>query len=237
MILSAPCVHLEVSRHSIESIVETVREPLVVLTTDLTIRTANQLFCETFQCSLAETGDQPFLDLKDGQWDIPELRQCLETLLFTDANIRDLEIDHTFAGIGSKALRLNACEIKQSIEGRLFLLSIEDITEQHRAETERRLRLREQAARAEAEAANVKKDEFLSMLSHELRTPLNAILRWISILQRQKGMNPALVNRALPVISATPEPKSRLSTTCWRCLGLLRGSYLSSPGLLILLTC
>lgn len=80
---------------------------------------------------------------------------------------------------------------------RLLMSIIRDISERKMAEIERENLLeREQAARAEAEAANRAKDEFLSVLSHELRTPLNAILGWTMILQSgsldQPHMNQAI---------------------------------------------
>ena len=61
---------------------------------------------------------------------------------------------------------------------------MQDITERKLAEEERnQLLLREQAARAQAEAANRSKDDFLAIVSHELRTPMTAILGWAGMLQ------------------------------------------------------
>jgi CheY-like chemotaxis protein len=78
------------------------------------------------------------------------------------------------------------------------------------AEEERaRLLVREQAARAEAEAANRNKDEFLATLSHELRTPLTAILGW-SHLMRSKKLEEAEVSRALDTIERNARSQSQL---------------------------
>ncbi|MBF2009477.1 MAG: PAS domain S-box protein [Chlorogloeopsis fritschii C42_A2020_084] len=65
-----------------------------------------------------------------------------------------------------------------------FSKIMQDLTERKQAEEEReQLLLREQAARAEAEAANRSKDDFLAIVSHELRTPMTAILGWVGMLQ------------------------------------------------------
>jgi PAS domain S-box-containing protein len=83
-----------------------------------------------------------------------------------------------------------------------------DITERHRAESERESLLAgERAARQEAERLNRVKDEFLATLSHELRNPLSAILGWVSVLQRMPGTNPEFL-KGLEVI----ERNSRLQT-------------------------
>ena len=78
------------------------------------------------------------------------------------------------------------------------------------AEQERaRLLVREQSARAEAEAANQNKDEFLATLSHELRTPLTAILGW-SHLMRSKGLNEEEFMRGLDTIERNARSQSQL---------------------------
>jgi PAS domain S-box-containing protein len=91
-----------------------------------------------------------------------------------------------------------------------FSKVMRDITDRKRAEEERaQLLIREQAARAEAEAASRSKDEFLSILSHELRTPLAAILLWAELL-RAGGLNNATTQQALETIERNAKSQSRL---------------------------
>src|ERR1044071_7245449 len=86
----------------------------------------------------------------------------------------------------------------------------QEITERKQAEEERaRMLVREQAARAEAEAANRTKDEFLATLSHELRTPLTAILGWSHLLQTNKFDDKSTA-RALETIERNARSQSQL---------------------------
>ncbi|MEH2369836.1 hybrid sensor histidine kinase/response regulator [Nostoc sp.] len=85
-----------------------------------------------------------------------------------------------------------------------------DITDRKRSESERdRLLLLEQTARAEAEAANRIKDEFLAVLSHELRSPLNPILGWAKLLQSRK-FDEAGLNKALKTIERNAKLQAQL---------------------------
>jgi PAS domain S-box-containing protein len=86
---------------------------------------------------------------------------------------------------------------------------VRDITERKQVEHQRLELAREQAARAEAEAANRSKDEFLATVSHELRTPLNAILGWSRML-RTSALDEATHARALEVIERNAKAQSQL---------------------------
>jgi len=91
-----------------------------------------------------------------------------------------------------------------------FSKVMRDITERKRAEEERaQLLIREQMARAEAEAASRSKDEFLSIVSHELRTPLAAILLWAELL-RAGGLDNVTTNQALETIERNAKSQSKL---------------------------
>jgi PAS domain S-box-containing protein len=109
------------------SIVETVREPLLVLEGCLRVLSANRAFYRTFRVEPADTEGRCLYDLGNGQWDIPELRTLLEEVLPESTSFDDFEVEHDFPGIGRKVMLLNARKLRQ--EGaELILLAIEDIT-------------------------------------------------------------------------------------------------------------
>src|SRR6185503_12738974 len=84
-----------------------------------------------------------------------------------------------------------------------------DLTERKQAEEQRLQLAREQAARAESEAANRAKDEFLATISHELRTPLNAILGWGRMLRNSK-LDEANFARGLDTIERNAKIQAQL---------------------------
>ncbi len=85
-----------------------------------------------------------------------------------------------------------------------------DIDDRQQLEAERNLLLQlEQAARAEAEAANRTKDEFVAMVSHDLRSPLNAILGWAKLL-RTRQLDEATITRALETIESNAKSQVKL---------------------------
>jgi len=117
-----------------ESIVETVREPLVVLDRHLRVVFANPAFYRTFRVTPEETEGRFIYDLGNRQWDIPRLRKLLEDIIFHQNFFEDFEVDHDFPHIGKKTMLLNARLIPE--RGRqpdLILLAIEDVTEQKQA--------------------------------------------------------------------------------------------------------
>ena len=118
-----------------ESIVETVRKPLVVLSPELKILTANHSFYETFQVSPEETLGNFIYDLGNRQWDIPKLRVLFEDILPNESVFNGYEVDHVFLDIGRKVILLNAREIlRENIGSHIILLAMEDITARREAE-------------------------------------------------------------------------------------------------------
>jgi diguanylate cyclase (GGDEF)-like protein/PAS domain S-box-containing protein len=125
------------AREYAENIVETVREPLVVLDSDLKILTANQSFYDTFKVTPEETIGNFIYDLGNRQWDIPKLRVLFEKILPHDSVFNGYEVEHDFLDIGRKIIRLNARQIfRKNIGSHIILLAMEDITEHKQLEAE-----------------------------------------------------------------------------------------------------
>ncbi len=122
-----------------ENIIETMREPLIVLSSDLRVVTANYSFYKTFKVIPAETVGNFIYDLGNRQWDIPKLRTLLEDILPNATVFNDYEVEHDFLNIGHKAMLLNAREIvREEMGTRIILLAIEDVTERKQLETKTR---------------------------------------------------------------------------------------------------
>ncbi|MDU0460258.1 MAG: PAS domain S-box protein, partial [Geobacteraceae bacterium] len=125
------------NREYAENIVETVREPLVVLGSDLKILTANNSFYETFKVTPVETIGNFIYDVGNRQWDIPRLRVLVEEILPHDTVINGYEVEHDFPDIGRKTILLNARQIfRENIGSHIILLAMEDITERKQLENE-----------------------------------------------------------------------------------------------------
>ncbi|MDD5064259.1 MAG: chemotaxis protein CheB [Phycisphaerae bacterium] len=115
-----------------QAILDTVREPLVVLDENLRVVSANRSFYETFEVNRENTEQKLIYELGDGQWDIPRLRELLEQILPEDKQFEGLEVTHDFLGIGRRVMLLNGRHILQENQDKQrILLAIEDITHRH----------------------------------------------------------------------------------------------------------
>jgi signal transduction histidine kinase/CheY-like chemotaxis protein len=159
-----------------QNIVETVREPLLILDATLRVRSANRAFYQTFNVSSQETENRLIYELGNGQWDIPVLRTLLEDIIPASSVFDDFELEHDFPSIGRRMMLLNARKLQAGHHGELLVLAMEDVTERRRAEAELA------TAQEASETANKSKSLFVANMSHELRTPLNAILGYSEML-------------------------------------------------------
>lgn len=166
-------------------IVDTVREPLVVLDAAFRVTHANRSFFNMFQVTPEDTIGQMIFALGNGQWDIPPLHTLLRDTLPLHAQLDDYDVDHVFPGIGRKVMLLNARLVAPGVGNpRMILLAIEDVTERRRAEhqlaTQHRELLRSNAAL----------EAFAAVASHDLQEPLRKILAFGERLDARAG--PAL---------------------------------------------
>ena len=112
------------------NILESIREPLILLDSGLKVVTANPAFYRTFNVKPAETEGVVIYDLGNRQWDIPDLRKLLEDILPQNTSFHDFEVEHDFETIGHKIMHLNARRIQdQGKQTQLILLAIEEVTE------------------------------------------------------------------------------------------------------------
>jgi len=125
------------AREFAQSIIDTIREPLVALDQDLRIVAVSRAFYEVFQVDAAQTVGQMIFDLGNGQWDIPRLRELLDTILLQATTFNDYEVVHDFSTIGKRTMLLNARQVKRSLgKEKIILLAIEDVTDRRRMESE-----------------------------------------------------------------------------------------------------
>lgn len=120
----------------IRTVVDTAREPFLILDRDLRVVAANSCFFRTFEVSEKITEGKRIYQLGDGQWDIPKLTKLLEEILPKDTFFKNYEVDHDFPLIGRKIMVLNARQIfhKSEVTGvtplpPLILLAMEDVTD------------------------------------------------------------------------------------------------------------
>lgn len=153
-----------------EAIIETVRDPLVVLDKKLHVKTVNKAFIDFFEVTRENTIGKYVYDLNGGEWNIPELKKLLEDILPRNSHFNNYEVRHNFDRLGIKIMLLNARRVVlEENKTQLILLAIEDITEQKEQEKQ--------------------KDEFVSLVSHELKNPLTSIKAYTQILQSKLKNN------------------------------------------------
>src|ERR1700681_4028190 len=118
-------------------LVETIRDGLLVLDPDLTVRFANRSFCHTFAVAPEHTVGRKLYEIGNGQWDIPQLRTSLEAIISGRKTIEAFEVEFFFPSIGRRIMVLNARKVyRPGNKIQQILLAIEDVTERARLERE-----------------------------------------------------------------------------------------------------
>jgi chemotaxis protein methyltransferase CheR len=162
-----------------QAIVDTVREPLLVLDSDLRVLAASRSFYSTFQVVPSITQGQLLYELGDGQWDIPGLRLLLERIVPEHGVMDDYEVEHQFPEIGKRTMLLNARKVfYEGNSHTTLLLGIEDVTARRAQEREREELLRK------LQALLREKDVLLEELQHRVGNSLQIIAAIILMKSR-----------------------------------------------------
>src|ERR1700681_180437 len=154
-----------------QGIVDTVREPVLVLDKDLRVIAASRSFYSAFKVTPEDTKGRLLYTLGDGQWDIPKLRVLLEKIIPEKGVMEGYEVEHEFPGLGHRTMRLNARQVfYEGGAATTILLGIEDVTAQRLLEREKDELLRQfEEARAFAQAiVDTVREPFL-VLDQDLR--------------------------------------------------------------------
>jgi two-component system CheB/CheR fusion protein len=123
---------LDQTREYADTIVESAREPILVLNTELQVTAANPAFYRAFEVTPEETEGRLIYELGNAQWNIPKLRELLEDIVPRNSRVDDFEMSHEFPHLGSRQMLLNARRVELHPGHPFILLAIEDVTQKGR---------------------------------------------------------------------------------------------------------
>ena len=177
---------IEVARAYLDSIIATIRQPLVVLDEGLRVISASSSFHRLFSVLPEDLVGRPLLVARE-YLDVPALREFLASIQARGTTISDHEIEIELPVVGRRALSLSARVLREDPSvGRKILVAVVDVTE---AKREGKVL---EAAKSEAERANVGKSRFLAAASHDLRQPLQTISLLQGMLEKRIRDEPTL---------------------------------------------
>ena len=171
-------------RNYSESIIQTIREPLLIIDKDFIIKSANPSFYKYFNTSENDTVGYGFFEVGNCQWDIPEFKKQVINIISDNVAVEDFKVVTVCMGIGKKVMMVNARLISNSKPEGMILLAIEDITD---LVTTNELLI---AKNTELQKYNAQLETFTSAASHDLQEPLRKIHMFCKrIFENEKNLS------------------------------------------------
>jgi two-component system CheB/CheR fusion protein len=190
---------IEAARAYSDSIIDTIRQPLVVLDNELNLVSANRSFYQTFAIASEEAIGKPLATTAGHHPGAAGLRVFLQRVQAEASHVEDYEAEIDLPVAGRRLLLLNARKLLDGALGEhKVLLAFDDITERRRAAEALG------SAKREAEQANLGKSRFLAAASHDLRQPLQTLSFLQGILAKKVTDKAVLdlVDRLAETVSA-----------------------------------
>ena len=188
------------ARRAADAIIETVREPFVIVTPDLRVERANASFYQFFQVTPAQTEGQLLGELGNGHWDLPLLRTQLEQVLPNHGTLTDFEVTYTRPGRETRMLLLNVRQMSQATsEPEAILLAFEDVTERRNRELESARQIQEtgqeldrskEELRALANSVITAREEEARRIARELHDDFSQRLAFLKIAMERDRRGP-----------------------------------------------
>ncbi len=194
------------------AIIDTIREPLIVLDEELRIIVASSSFYKKFDLTQAKTQGKLFYELGNGQWDIPALRTLLEQVIPDNTTVEEYEVEHDFEVMGPRVMVINARQIQFEDRRRNMLLSISDVTAERKTQRDKaRLMLQKDTLLKEMRHRIANSLQLIASIillkagtvkSEESRLHLEeAHDRIISIASVQRNLDPTTEDSQVPVVT------------------------------------